>query len=71
MTFVVQDEREAFVREVTELRHRLKALINHQQPLLRENESGENDNSPLLEMIKECSLFVKLALEERLQAEQQ
>ena len=71
MTFVVQDEREAFVREVAELRHRLKALINHQQPLLGENESWENDNSPLLEMIKECSLFVKLALEERLQAEQQ
>ena len=69
MVFGVQDEREAFAREVAELRHGLKALINHQQPLLGENESGENDNSPLLEMIKECSLFVKLASEERLQAE--
>ncbi|KAK7842504.1 hypothetical protein CFP56_013697 [Quercus suber] len=39
------------------------------KPLLSENESGENDNSPLLEMIKECSLFAKLASEERLQAE--
>ncbi|KAL0004423.1 hypothetical protein SO802_011984 [Lithocarpus litseifolius] len=64
-----KDEREAFAREVAELRHGLKALINHQQPLLGENESGENDSSPLLEMIKECSLFVKLASEERLQAE--
>ncbi|XP_050276389.1 trans-Golgi network-localized SYP41-interacting protein 1 [Quercus robur] len=64
-----KDEREAFAREVAELRHGLKALINHQQPLLGENESGENDNSPLLEMIKECSLFVKLASEDRLQAE--
>ena len=62
MTFGVQDEREEFVREFVELHHKLKALINHQQPLLGENESGENDNSPLLEMIKECSLFVKLAL---------
>ena len=61
MTFGVQDERDEFVREVVELHRKLKALINHQQSLLGENESGENDNSPLLEMIKECSLFVKLA----------
>ena len=37
--------------------------------MLGKNESGENDNSPLLEMIKECWLFVKLASEELLQAE--
>ena len=41
MTFGVQDKREAFAREVVKLHHRLKALINHQQPLLGENESGE------------------------------
>ena len=37
--------------------------------MLGKNKSGENDNSPLLEMIKECWLFVKLASEELLRAE--
>ncbi len=64
----MQEEREAFAREVAELRHGLKALIFNQQPLLGENGSEEND-TPLLEMIKECSQLVKTASEERLWAE--
>ncbi|KAK9934494.1 hypothetical protein M0R45_021635 [Rubus argutus] len=77
----IEEEREAFVREVGALRFQLKALTD-QQPLLGENggdfrygaENGEktavvDEGTPWIELINECSGFVKKGLEKQSQIE--
>jgi chromosome segregation ATPase len=57
----LQEERELFAREVAGLHHQLKLLLGE--------EDGLVGGTPLLEMVKDCSQFVRTASEERLRYE--
>jgi len=57
----LQEEKELFAREVAGLHHQLKLLLGE--------EDGFVGDTPLLEMVKDCSEFVRTASEERLRNE--
>ncbi|KAI3817495.1 hypothetical protein L1987_11287 [Smallanthus sonchifolius] len=76
-----EEERRMLINEVSDLHHQLKAL-SKPQPLIDENdygdsrhltpgteEGGEKSILPLREMVNECSKFIELSLNERLQSE--
>ena len=68
---VMQEEREMLEKELARLHQQLRALTV-QPPLPNVNDSEDNKlvfGTPLDEMINECSMYVRGALEERLQTE--
>lgn len=69
----MQEEREAFAREVANLRHQLKALHGESGGELVDRfdkaESGDSDHAQLSVLMNECLWMVRSAYEERLQAD--
>ncbi|KAJ0544915.1 hypothetical protein HanIR_Chr08g0343801 [Helianthus annuus] len=76
-----EEERRMLIKEVTNLHRQLKAL-SKQQPLIDASYAGESSDLtsgteegdeksviPLREMVNECSGFIELSLNERLQSE--
>ncbi|PWA75618.1 hypothetical protein CTI12_AA241340 [Artemisia annua] len=64
-----EEERKALLKEVSNLHHQLKALSNQQSPTDETGEGGEKSLLPLHEMVNECSKFIEISLNERLQTE--
>ncbi|GKB92203.1 hypothetical protein Tco_0964475 [Tanacetum coccineum] len=64
-----EEERKTLLKEVTNLHHQLKALSNQESPTDETGEGGEKSLLPLHEMVNECSKFIEISLNERLQTE--
>ncbi|PWA90895.1 hypothetical protein CTI12_AA012710 [Artemisia annua] len=64
-----EEERKALLKEVSNLHHQLKALSSQQSATDETGEGGEKSLLPLHEMVNECSKFIDISLNERLQTE--
>ncbi|KAK9060207.1 hypothetical protein SSX86_020911 [Deinandra increscens subsp. villosa] len=76
-----EEERRVLMREVSNLHYQLKALSNQKSSIGENNadgscdlalgveEGGEKSNLSLHEMVNECSKFIEISVNERLQSE--